>query len=136
MNLFIRSARIIDSTSKHHLQIRDIIIERGVIAQIAPKLRNENGYQEIATGNLCVSPGWVDMFSYFADPGFEYKEDIFSGIRAAAAGGFTTVCVMPNTKPALHSKSEIEYVVNKAKGGIVDVKPIGAVSRNCEGNDI
>jgi len=136
MNLFLRSARIIDPTSKHHLQTRDIVIEKGVITQIGSKLKNENGYKEAATGNLCVSPGWVDLFSYFADPGFEHKEDIFSGIKAAASGGFTTVCVMPNTKPALHSKSEIEYVVNKSRGSIVDVKPIGAVSRNCEGSDI
>src|ERR1051325_9485757 len=115
MNLFFRSARIIDPTSKHHLQTRDIVIEKGVITQIGSRLGNENGFKEVAANNLCVSPGWVDMYSYFADPGFEHKEDIFSGIRAAAAGGFTTVCVMPNTKPALHSKSEIEYVLNKSK---------------------
>ncbi len=136
MNLFIRSARIIDPSSKHHLQIRDIVIERGIITQIGAKLKNDNGYKEAAATNLCVSPGWVDLFSYFADPGYEHKEDISSGIKAAAAGGFTAVCVMPNTKPALHSKSEIEYVVNKSRNAIVDVKPIGAVSRNCEGSDI
>ena len=136
MNLFIRSARIIDPTSKHHLQTRDIVVERGFITKIGSKLKNENGYKEVASPNLSVSPGWVDLFSYFADPGFEYKEDILSGIRAAAAGGFTTVCVMPNTNPALHSKSEVEYVINKSRGSIVDVKPIGAVSRNCEGADI
>ncbi len=136
MNLFIRSARIIDPASKHHLQTKDIVIERGVIAQIGSKLKNEKGYKEVASRNLSVSPGWVDMYAYFADPGYEHKEDIFSGIKAAAAGGFTTVCVMPNTKPALHSKSEVEYVISKSKGAIVDVKPIGAVSRNCEGRDI
>lgn len=136
MNLFIRSARIIDPTSKHHLQTRDIVIKRGIITQIGFRLKNENSYKEVAASHLCVSPGWVDLFCFFADPGFEHKEDILSGIRAAAAGGFTMVCVMPNTKPALHSKSEIEYVVNKSRNAIVDVKPIGAVSRNCEGNDI
>ncbi len=136
MNLFIRSARVIDPASKHHLQKRDLIIERGVITQIGAKLKNEKKHQEISSPNLCVSPGWVDMFTFFADPGFEHKEDIFSGIRAAAAGGFTKVCCMPNTKPALHSKSEIEYVINKSKHALVDVYPIGAVSRNCEGNDI
>lgn len=136
MNLFIRSARIIDPASKHHLQTKDLVIEKGVITAIGSKLKNTEGYREIASQNLCVSPGWTDLFSYFADPGYEHKEDIFSGISAAASGGFTTVCVMPNTKPALHSKSEIEYVINKAKSGIVDVKPIGAVSRHCEGSDI
>ncbi|MDZ4844347.1 MAG: dihydroorotase [Chitinophagales bacterium] len=136
MNLFIRSARIIDPASKHHLQTKDIVIERGVIAQIGSKLKNEKGYKEVASRNLSVSPGWVDLFSHFADPGYEHKEDIFSGIKAAATGGFTTVCVMPNTKPALHSKSEVEYIISKSRGALVDVKPIGAVSRNCEGHDI
>ncbi|HXH18773.1 MAG TPA: dihydroorotase [Chitinophagales bacterium] len=136
MNLFIRSARVIDPTSKHHLHTRDLIIEKGTITQIGSRLRNDNGFKEVAATHLCVSPGWVDMYSYFADPGFEHKEDIFSGMKAAAAGGFTSVCVMPNTKPALHSKSEIEYVINKSKGALVDVKPIGAVSRNCEGTEI
>lgn len=136
MNLFIRSARIIAPASRHHLQTKDIVIERGVIAQIGSKLKNDKGYKEVASRNLCVSPGWVDMFTFFADPGYEHKEDIFSGIKAAAAGGFTTVCVMPNTNPALHSKSEVEYVSSKAKGAIVEVKPIGAVSRDCKGRDI
>lgn len=136
MNLFVRSARIIDPASKHHLQIQDIIIEKGVIARIGSRLKNENHYREVEAKSLCISPGWMDMFSYFGDPGYEYKEDIFSGMRAAAAGGFTAVCVMPNTNPALHSKSEIEYVVSKAKGSMVEVKPIGAVSRNCEGSEI
>lgn len=136
MNLFIRSARILDPHSRHHLQTKDIVIENGRIARIGSKLKNDKGYKEVASLNLRVSPGWVDLFAYFADPGYEHKEDIFSGMKAAAAGGFTTVCVMPNTKPALHSKSEVEYVLGKAKGALVDVKPIGAVSRNCEGRDI
>ena len=81
MNLFIRSARIIDPASKHHLQTKDIVIERGVITQIGSKLKNEKGYKEVASRNLSVSPGWVDMYAYFADPGYEHKEDIFSGIK-------------------------------------------------------
>lgn len=136
MNLFIRSARIIDPASKHHLHTRDIIIERGIITQIGTKLKNDKGYKEAASRHLCVSPGWIDMFAHFCDPGFEHKEDVFSGIKAAAAGGFTTVCIMPNTKPALHSKSEVEYIISKSRGAVVDVKPIGAVSRDCEGRDI
>ena len=136
MNLFISSAKIIDPTSKHHLQTKDIIIQNGKITGIGKDLKNKENFKEVTSKSLCVSPGWLDMFSYFADPGFEHKEDITTGIRAASAGGFTAVCCMPNTNPALHSKSEIEYVLNKAKGSIVDVMPLGAISRNCEGNDI
>lgn len=136
MNLFIRSARIYDPTSKYHNQVKDILIQRGIISRIGTRLKNEQRYKELAGDNLSVSPGWLDMFAFLGDPGYEYKEDINSGALSAAAGGFTMVCCMPNTHPALDSKSEIEYVINKSRGNIVDIKPIGAISVDCEGNDL
>ncbi|GIV34366.1 MAG: dihydroorotase [Chitinophagales bacterium] len=136
MNLFIRSARILDPTSSYHLQTRDIVIEKGVITRIGSRLHNTYGYREITSPGLCVSPGWVDLFAFLGDPGYEHKEDLFTGIAAAASGGFTTVCCMPNTRPPLHSKTEVEYVINKCRNTVVEVKPIGAVSRNCEGTQI
>ena len=78
----------------------------------------------------------MDLNTTFGDPGLEHKEDIESGSRAAASGGFTAVCIMPNTLPAIHSKSEVEYVCNKSKGNLVDVYPVGAVSKNCDGKEI
>jgi dihydroorotase len=86
--------------------------------------------------NACVSPGWMDIGAQGCDPGFEHREDLHSLAAAAAAGGFTAVACLPNTKPALHSKSEILYVKNKTAAGPVDVYPIGAVSVNCEGKDL
>jgi dihydroorotase len=136
MNILIRSARIIDPTSGFHNQVKDILIVKGKIASIGSKLSNDNKYREITGNGLCVSPGWLDMFCFLGDPGYESKEDIQTGTRAAAAGGFTAVCAMPNTKPAIHSKSEVEYVINRSRGNIVDVFPLGAVSYKCEGVDI
>ncbi|MDX2003503.1 MAG: dihydroorotase [Chitinophagales bacterium] len=136
MNIILRSATIIDPSSKYHLQQKDISIIQGRIAAIGNSLPADKNCQEINSPQLCVSPGWLDMFTFQGDPGYESKEDIESGTKAAASGGFTGICAMPNTKPALHSKSEIEYVINKAKDKMVEVYPIGAVSYKCEGNDI
>lgn len=136
MNILLRSAKIISPGSGYHQQVKDILIEKGSISQIGNGLANPKKYQEITGKGLTVSPGWLDLFSFLGDPGFESREDIQTGTKAAAAGGFTAVCCMPNTKPAIHSKSEVEYVLNKAKGNVVDVHPIGAISNKCEGVDI
>jgi len=76
------------------------------------------------------------MMAFFCDPGFEYKEDISSGIKAAAAGGFTGVAVFPDTHPVIDSKAEVEYIINKSRSSIVDIFPVGAVTKNCEGKEL
>jgi dihydroorotase len=136
MNLFIKSAKIVNPDSMLNGKQVDILIERGVITEIRANIKNDKGYKTLESPNLCVSPGWLDMQARFCDPGFEFKEDLDSGIRAAAAGGFTAVCVMPNTEPPLHTKSQIEYVVNKTKDRAVDVYPVGSLTQNREGKDI
>ena len=73
---------------------------------------------------------------FLGDPGFEYKEDINTGSKAAAAGGFTHICCLPNTNPVVHSKSEVEYIRAKSNGKVVSVSPLGAISRNCAGTEI
>jgi len=136
MNLLLRSATIIDSTSPYHLKQIDILIKNGIIDLIEKKISSDSKVREMDCKGLLVSPGWFDMYACFCDPGYEYKEDINSGSLAAAAGGFTGVAVLPDTIPALHSKSEIEYVLNKAKGNLIDVYPIGAITRKCEGQEL
>lgn len=84
----------------------------------------------------CVSIGWFDMKANFRDPGHEQKEDIFSGMKAAAAGGFTGVAIMPSTHPALQTKADIEYIVNKSRSHLVDVHPVGALSLNRDGKEM
>lgn len=136
MDLLIKSAKIVDSTSAFNGKEVDILIEQGTIAQIGEQIANNNGYQEVTFPNLHVSVGWLDMRANLCDPGYEYKEDISSGIAAAAAGGYSEVVAMPNSLPVTDSKSGIEYIINKAKGRVVTVFPAGSVSVNGEGKEI
>lgn len=135
MNLLIKNARVVDPNSPFNSQSADIFIENGIIKKIGKNLSNKAD-KEISVEGLCVSPGWVDMFANFADPGYEYKESIETGCMAAAAGGFTDVLVIPNTKPATDTKSQVEYIVQKARSTPVNVYPIGAVTKNTEGKEL
>ncbi|POY37855.1 dihydroorotase [Solitalea longa] len=135
MKFLIKSATIVDPNSSFNGQVKDILIDKGQIVQIDSEIEAKGAELYDATGQF-VSPGWMDMHANFGDPGLETKEDINSGCAAAAAGGFTAVAVMPNTNPPLHSKSEIEYLKNRAKGQAVDVFPIGSLSVKREGVDI
>src|SRR5262245_610700 len=135
MNLLIKNARVIDPNSPFNSQLADIFIENGIIKQIGKKL-SVKADKELSLKALCVSPGWVDMFANFADPGYEYKESIESGSEAAAAGGFTDVLVIANTKPIIDTKSQVEYLVQKTKSIPVDVHPIGAVTKATEGKEL
>lgn len=136
MDLLIRSAHITDPNSPHNGKICDILIDKGVIRSIGENLEHPPAYKLFDANKARVSPGWFDLCAYLADPGYEYKEDLTSGGKAAASGGFTGVCCLPDTDPPIHSKSEVEYIINKAKGGLVDMYPIGAISRYCNGDDI
>lgn len=136
MNILIRAATIIDTGSKHHQTVKDVFIQNGEIVKIGNNLKHTGKFKEIKFKGLHLSTGWVDVNSYFADPGFEQKETIETGCKAAAAGGFTHVCLMPNTQPTIQNKSMVEYVLSKAKGNIVNVLPIGALTQKCEGKEL
>jgi dihydroorotase len=136
MNTLIKSAKIIDSQSKYNGKTVDILIEKGIIKQIGKNIKMPKNYQELSFKGLHVSSGWFDMRANFCDPGHEYKEDLNSGLEAAAKGGYTGVVVMPNTHPATDCKSGIEYIINKTKGNIVDAFPAGSLSHHCEGKEI
>lgn len=136
MNIFLRGVTIIDPDSPYHLKTKDIFIENGKVASIGKKPDSKTKTEELDCKGLMISPGWFDMYAHFCDPGFEYKEDLSSGKKAAAAGGFTGVAVLPDTFPSIHSKSEVEYIRNKSKGHIVDVHAIGAVTHQCKGKEL
>ena len=91
MNILIKSAKVIQPGSIHHGKTVDVLIENGTIANIAATIRTEKNVKVIEQKNLHISSGWMDMQANFCDPGFEYKEDLNSGIRAAAAGGFCSL---------------------------------------------
>jgi dihydroorotase len=136
MNLLIKQATVIDSTSQYNGRVVDILIEKGVITQVKKNIVPEKGIKTIEADGLHVSAGWLDMQVNFCDPGYEHKETLDNGLKSAAKGGFTSVCLMSGTNPPLHNKAQIEYVVNRAKGNLVDVLPIGTLSHNQEGKDL
>lgn len=111
----------------------DIRIEDGKIAEIAPSIAGEG----IDCKGLTILPGLIDMHVHLREPGFEKKEDIESGSRAAVKGGFTQVCCMPNTKPVTDNKVVVSYIRNRAKEvGLCKVRPIGAITEGQEGNNL
>ncbi|WP_209147081.1 MULTISPECIES: dihydroorotase [Chitinophaga] len=135
MHILLKSAKIVAPSSPFNGQIQDILIENGVITNIAAGIQHPSA--QVVTGpNLHVTTGFTDVFAHFCDPGQEYKEDLQSGAMAAAKGGFTTVMIVPNTQPALHTKSQIEYVLSKTRYGAVRVLPIGAITKNLEGTSL
>ena len=142
MNLLIKSAKIIDTNSKHHKKIMDVFIKNGEIEKIAKSIKSSK--KSVATGkeiefsapNLYLSPGWFDLHANFSEPGNEQKETLESGSNAAAKGGFAGVMIMPNTTPNLDNKGMIQYILNATKGNIVDLFPAGNLTKNQQGNEI
>jgi len=135
MKVLIKQARIFSPHSPYNGQIKDILITGGIITGINNAI-SEKADQVIEQPGLCVSIGWMDIFANFGDPGYEYKETLETGAKAAAAGGFTDVMVLPNTLPVVHSKSQVEYIVQKSRSLAVNIHPIGAVTKNAEGKDL
>lgn len=135
MKLIIRGGRVIDPANAVD-SIQDILVEDGKIAGLGNDLDIADCQIIDAAGKI-VCPGFIDMHVHLREPGFEYKEDIASGTRAAAAGGFTTVCAMPNTEPPADNFVTASFVVERAKKtGIVNVLPIGAISKKQAGQEL
>src|SRR5215831_10842851 len=126
MNILIKQARVVDPSSPVNGQVTDIFIEKGVIQKIGNKL-SDNADKTIDIKGSHVSPGWMDTFANFGDPGNEFKETLETGAAAAAAGGYTDVMIIPNTSPAIHNKSHVEYIIQKSASLPVNIHPIGAV---------
>jgi dihydroorotase len=135
MQILLRQAKIIDSSSPFNGQTKDILITDGIISSIEDKIDHQNA--QVVTGEgLLVSGGWVDPFSHFCDPGIEYKETLETGANAAAAGGYTRVFSMPNTEPVVDNKSQVSYVVQQSAQLPVSIHPIGAITKKLEGKDL
>jgi dihydroorotase len=135
MKILIRQAKICCTSSAHNGQSRDILIENGILVAIAPQIPAGDA-RVIALPDLHLSAGWVDLFAHFCDPGLEYRETLESGARAAAAGGFTDVLLIPNTEPVLHSKTQVEYIARYPHPYPVQLHPIGAITRNTAGSEL
>ena len=135
MQFLLRSAYVIDAASSFDGQVVDILVENGLIQQIGQNLSAPTGSRVIESANLHVSPGWVDMRVLAQDPGYEHKEDINSVCRAAAAGGFTDIALLPNTQPVVDDKGTLGYVRRMAEGQPVSVHVVAAVTKKTAGED-
>lgn len=136
MKLLIKKAKICYPGHKLHGKTQDIIVESGKVQSIGSSLKNPGKYKEITSKNLCLSPGWLDLKANFGEPGFEERETLESGMKAAAAGGFTGVCVSPNVQPFSDNRSAIEFVRKAGEGKPVTLYPIGALSKGGKGEEL
>lgn len=132
----IRQAKIISENSGFNNKIMDVLVESGVITEIKKSITPKGNVKVIEGKDLHLSAGWMDMQAVACDPGLEHKETLDTLMRAAAAGGFTAVCVHSYNQPALHNKSQIEYIVHKTQNKLVDVFPIGTITVDAKGRDL
>lgn len=135
MDVIIKSARIVDTSSPFHGKTCDLLIRNGIIEAIGNDL-SDDGITVFEAANLHVSTGWFDMHARFCDPGHEYKEDLNSGANSAAQGGFTGVAVSPATTPPVSSKADVEYLVHRSAAHLVDVHPMGTLSADLKGKEL
>lgn len=135
MRMIIKGGRVLDPASSTDA-VKDILIEDGIIVKVEDRI-DEEAESVIDAANCYVMPGLIDLHVHFREPGFEHKETIRTGARAAARGGFTTVCAMPNTKPVIDSVEMVRYVIEKAKEVTdINVLPIAAITAGQDGEFI
>jgi dihydroorotase len=136
MSLLIKNGRVIDPASGVD-GMQDVLVSDGRIAKVGKGLKAPNGSETVDATGKVVCPGFIDIHVHLREPGYEYKETVATGTRAAAAGGFTAVCCMANTFPVNDNRAVTDYILAKAKvEGVVRVYPIGAVTRNLEGTQL
>lgn len=138
--LVFQQVRAIDP-SRHLDQITDVVIERGVILHVGPGAGDEfigrEGVRVIEGGGKWLLPAFVDLHAHLREPGQEYKEDVFSGLNAAAAGGYAHVCVMANTRPVNDNRAITEMMVARAKEhGGASLHPIGSITKGMRGEEL
>lgn len=135
MTILIKNGQLINP-SENLDKVMDIFVEDGIIKEKAESIEKQADTVIDAAG-CYVMPGLIDLHVHFRDPGLTYKEDIETGSKAAAKGGFTTVCCMPNTKPVVDNVETVKYIIEKGeKTGLTNVLPVGAVTKNMAGIEI
>jgi dihydroorotase len=132
MKILIRQAKIADTNASINGQVRDILIEDGIITRIAENI-TISADKEITADGLVVSAGWVDIFAHGCDPGYEYRETLSTLAESAAAGGYTQVFALPDNKPVTDNKAQVEYIKLGSQQLPASIHPIGAITRKMEG---
>lgn len=135
MSILIKGGRVIDPG--RFVGLADVLIDKDKIAAVGPNLSVPVDARTIQANGKLVMPGLVDLHVHFREPGFEYKETIQSGSAAAVAGGFTTVCCMPNTNPVNDNQAVTEFILERARlAGLANVLPVGAITKGSEGKEL
>ncbi len=136
MNILIKNGQVIDPANKVDEKL-DILVSDDKIAGLGkPGSIAADGAQVIDAAGRLVVPGLIDMHVHLREPGFEYKETIATGTNAAKAGGFTSICCMPNTNPVNDNRSITEFILSRAKDAAAQVYPIGAITKGSKGEEL
>ncbi|MCE2500130.1 MAG: amidohydrolase family protein, partial [Dehalococcoidia bacterium] len=136
--LLIAGGRVIDPANGMD-SVADVLISDGVIRAVTPSMPAASldpNARVIDASGLVVAPGFIDIHTHLREPGYEYKETIVTGAQAAARGGFTTICAMPNTDPAIDNAAVVDYVRNRAAVAPVRVQVVGCVTRDRAGREL
>ncbi len=136
MKIIIKAATIIDAASPFNNKKIDLLIEDGIISNIAETIANDSNIDELSLENLHISSGWFDSSVSFGEPGYEDRETICNGVMVAAKSGFTAVALQPNSTPIIDNQSQVSFVKNKANAAATDLYPIGALTKASEGKDL
>lgn len=134
MKILIQGPEILDANSPYHKKEKNILINNGRIAEIGDK--NYSADKVIRGDGMKLSVGWFDLGTFIGDPGLEHKEDIESASKAAAAGGFTGMAVLPNTTPCVQTKNEVSYLIKGNDTQLVQIHALAAVTKNNKGEEL
>lgn len=134
MKILVQSAKILCPNSSFHQKKKNVLINNGRIAEIGDK--NFSADKVIDAEGMFLTTGWFDLGAFVGDPGLEHKEDLQSIAKAAQAGGFTEIAVLPNTQPVIQSKNEASFVSRNNDSRLVQIYPMAAVTRNCKGEEL
>ena len=136
MSILFQSVKVIDSQSKYNNKIVDVLVNKGVIESIGKNIEPPKRCKIIHGKGLHLSPGLMDLHVNYRDPGYDWKEDLNTGIQASAKGGFTSVLYMPSNNPSTNSKVQVDYIRNATKGSLVEVLPAGNVTVDHQGQQL
>ena len=134
MKILLQAPEIIDSSSPFHQKVKNVLLSNGRIAEIGDK--NYSADRVIKAEGMKLTIGWFDLGTSVGDPGLEHKEDLESAARAAAAGGFTEIAMLPNTVPSVQTKNEVSYITRGNDTRLVQIHALASVTKNNKGEEL
>jgi dihydroorotase len=135
MKILLQQVTIADPNSPHNGNTKDILIVDGIIKSINHSISDESS-QTIQAEGSTVTPGWVDIFAFSCDPGYEFSETLETCSKAAAAGGYTQIFTLPDTNPVVDNKTQVEYIKQKSENLDITIHPLGTISKKREGKEL